>query len=480
MSLRTAPTLTGLRAPAHRAWVPVAAALAGDLFALLATASITLLVGHATGSGGEAVRRHALVNGLSLPVWFAAIGHHRLYRGRDLGSRIEEFHRIVHAVWAGVLGVVMIGFALNFAMPLRLILLTLVLAVIFLTLTREFVRRVIARLHVAGRLLRPTVIVGGNVEGLALCAMLDDKRFLGYRVVGFVDDEAAFGSELLARRPVLGSVRETLDAVSACGATDVIIAGSAVEPATCNGLVRDLTDAGVHVEISSTLRDVAAERLRIRPLGQYTVVEVERDRLTGWRAAAKRGFDVVASVTLLLMVIPLMPVIAALIKLDSRGPVFFRHTRVGKDGRPFQVFKFRTMVRDAEDLLADLMDRNEAEGTIFKLRQDPRCTRVGRLLRRLSVDELPQLWNVLVGQMSMVGPRPAPPNEVANWSDDMHRRLRVRPGITGMWQVSGRSEASFEEYVRFDLYYVNNWSLLADLAIVAKTVPTVLFGRGAY
>lgn len=483
MAVRTSSLqarVTGPGVAARRSRVPVAIAVAGDLLALVATMAVTLGLRHATGAGEEALRRHLLVYLLSLPVWFAAIGHYRLYPGRDLGSRIEEFRRIVHAVWAGVLGVVVIGYTLNFAVPLREILLLLLFAVVFLTSTREIVRRVIARLHVAGRLLRPTVVVGGNLEGLALCAMLDEKRFLGYGVIGFIDDDSPAGRELLPHQPVLGAVADTREIVASYGATDVLITGSALDPALCNDLVRDLTDAGVHVEISSMLRDVAPERLRIRPLGRYTVLEVERDQLIGWRALAKRAFDVAISLALLLVTLPVLPIVALLIKIDSRGPVFFRHTRVGKDGEPFPVFKFRTMVRDAEDLLPSLMERNEAEGTLFKLRDDPRCTRVGRWLRRLSLDELPQLGNVLLGHMSMVGPRPAPPNEVARWSDDMHRRLRVRPGITGMWQVSGRSEASFEEYVRFDLYYVNNWSLLTDLAIIAKTVPSVLFGRGAY
>jgi lipopolysaccharide/colanic/teichoic acid biosynthesis glycosyltransferase len=171
---------------------------------------------------------------------------------------------------------------------------------------------------------------------------------------------------------------------------------------------------------------------------------------------------------------------AIAIKLDTPGPVIFKQERVGRDGRRFRVFKLRTMVADAEDRLEEVAHLNEADGPLFKVREDPRITRVGRLLRKTSVDELPQLINVLRREMSMVGPRPALPREVLGWDPELRTRLRVRPGITGMWQVNGRSESSFEDYQRLDLYYVDNWSLVTDLMILVKTVPAVLFGRGAH
>jgi lipopolysaccharide/colanic/teichoic acid biosynthesis glycosyltransferase len=195
---------------------------------------------------------------------------------------------------------------------------------------------------------------------------------------------------------------------------------------------------------------------------------------------ATRAVGVVLAGGLLVAGAPLLLLTALAVKLDSRGPVLFRQERVGKDGRPFQVLKFRTMVSDAEQRLIDLRERNEADGPLFKLRDDPRVTRVGAWLRKLSIDEVPQLWNVVRGEMSLVGPRPALASEMTAWHPELHNRLRVKPGITGMWQVSGRSDSSFEEYSRLDLYYVDNWSLVNDLAIVAKTVPTVLLRRGAY
>jgi len=172
-------------------------------------------------------------------------------------------------------------------------------------------------------------------------------------------------------------------------------------------------------------------------------------------------------------------VAAIAIKLDSRGPVLFKQSRVGRDSEPFAILKLRSMVQDAEAQLIDLAHANEADGPLFKIKDDPRITRVGRLIRRTSIDEIPQLWNVLKGEMSLVGPRPALRHETEAWDPLLTQRLRVKPGLTGMWQVNGRSESSFEDYTRLDLYYVDNWSLLTDIAILAKTVPVVMTSRGA-
>jgi exopolysaccharide biosynthesis polyprenyl glycosylphosphotransferase len=210
------------------------------------------------------------------------------------------------------------------------------------------------------------------------------------------------------------------------------------------------------------------------------MIYVEPVHRSGWRALAKRAFDVSVAACGLALLAPAMLLIAVLIKLDSPGPVLFRQMRVGKDGQLFSVLKFRTMVPDAEKLLDMLRELNEADGPLFKIRRDPRVTRVGRTLRALSLDELPQLWNVVRNEMSIVGPRPALPSEVRAWAPELHKRLRVKPGLTGMWQVNGRSDVPFQEYVRLDLYYVDNWSLWTDLAICAKTLPALLLRKGSY
>jgi exopolysaccharide biosynthesis polyprenyl glycosylphosphotransferase len=255
---------------------------------------------------------------------------------------------------------------------------------------------------------------------------------------------------------------------------------SSVHPDEVNRLTRRLTDAGYHVALSSSLRDIDLHRFRPQELDGRTLIYVEPTIRNGWRAIAKRAFDLAFASAMLVLTSPLLLLAAIAIKLESPGPVIFRQQRVGRDGTLFPMFKLRTMVVDAEARKADLADRNESDGPLFKMRDDPRITRVGRLLRKLSIDELPQFWNVARGEMSVVGPRPALPDEVAAWPPDVHDRLRVLPGITGMWQVSGRADTTFDEYKRLDLYYVDNWSLAHDVQIVAKTFSTVVLQRGAH
>lgn len=278
---------------------------------------------------------------------------------------------------------------------------------------------------------------------------------------------------------MLGGVADLVGILREYPGASVIVAASAVESAVTNRLARDLLDQGVHVELSSTLRDISSQRLTVRPLGRFPIVYVEPVTRGGWRAWAKRSFDVTGAALGLLATAPIMAVVALLVKLDSPGPVLFRQIRAGRDSEPFPVLKVRTMVVDAEDRLAELRELNEADGPLFKMADDPRITRIGRFLRVTSLDELPQLWNVLRGDMSLVGPRPALPHETEEWDALLAQRLRVKPGITGMWQVSGRSDTSFEDYTRLDLYYVDNWSLATDLAILAKTIPVVLLRKGA-
>jgi exopolysaccharide biosynthesis polyprenyl glycosylphosphotransferase len=209
-------------------------------------------------------------------------------------------------------------------------------------------------------------------------------------------------------------------------------------------------------------------------------LSVNVPQLTRFQAAAKRACDVLLSGLGLLLLAPFFAVVALAIKLTSRGPVIFRQERTGLRGRPFTLLKFRTMVADADQLLDTLREQNQADGPLFKLRHDPRVTRIGRILRRSSIDELPQLLNVLKGEMSLVGPRPPLASEVTLYEEWQLDRLEVRPGITGLWQVSGRSELSFEDYVRLDLFYVENWSIAYDLFILSKTVPLLVSARGAY
>lgn len=225
---------------------------------------------------------------------------------------------------------------------------------------------------------------------------------------------------------------------------------------------------------------MAGPRIHVRPVAGLPLLHVDQPEFAGSKRVGKAIFDLAGSALLLLVFAPVMAAVALAIRLDDGGPVIFRQTRIGRNGRPFTMLKFRSMVVEAEDLRSELDSVNEVDGALFKVRSDPRVTRVGRTLRRLSLDELPQLINVLRREMSLVGPRPPLADEVATYADDARRRLLVKPGLTGLWQVSGRSDLSWYDSVRLDLYYVENWSFTQDLLILWKTLKAVLARRGAY
>ena len=415
---------------------------------------------------------------LSLPFWPVLYAQQGLYQARRLGRRLEEFRRIVNATLAGLLVLAGISVLLQDNLSRGWLALVVLCVVITMTVERELARRVIGEFRARGVMTRRVVIVGRNGEAQEIASMLGAYPELGYEIVGFVADGAEPAViDLRPGRdlgPYLGRPREVLDLVRATGATGVIVATTGIDQDSANQLIRDLTREGLYVELTSAMRDISSSRVSVRPLGRYPIVCVEPVAAVSWRRVPKRIFDMTFAGVLLVLAMPLLLVSALLIRVTSGPGVLFRQERVGKDGVPFTVYKLRTMVRDAEAQLAELQAHNEAAGPMFKMSEDPRVTRVGRVLRAFSIDELPQLWNVIVGDMSLVGPRPALPGEAEQWDAPLRERLRVRPGITGMWQVSGRYTASLETYARLDLYYVDNWSLVADLAILCKTVGVVL------
>ncbi|MET4003012.1 exopolysaccharide biosynthesis polyprenyl glycosylphosphotransferase [Arthrobacter sp. UYCu511] len=241
-----------------------------------------------------------------------------------------------------------------------------------------------------------------------------------------------------------------------------------------------LSTSGTDLILAPALTDIAGPRIHTRPVAGLPLIHVTTPRLEGGKRVAKRLFDMSLSGILLLFFAPLMALVAVFIKGDSRGPVFFKQDRVGVLGEPFRMYKFRSMGVDAEARLPELQTDNDGSGLLFKLKSDPRVTRVGAILRRFSIDELPQLINVLNGEMSLVGPRPPLPAEVADYEDHVRRRLLVKPGLTGLWQVSGRSNLSWQDSVRLDLYYVENWSMTGDMVILIRTIRAVLQRDGAY
>lgn len=447
-------------------------ALAGGM---TATYFVERGLGHDVRTG---IERFVLIGVVALLPWLAVFSNQRLYNTRFIGRRIDEFRRIINACFFGSLVVTLTGYLSGVLLPRSVLVSLFILSTVSVLIERELARRLFARLRTTGRMLRHVVVAGANPEGCELAAMLQTETWLGYHVLGFVDDTCT-DPQPVAGVPLLGTIGDTGRILREHSGSSVIVASSGVESHTTNRLARDLLDQGIHVELSSTLRDISSQRLTVRPLGRFPVVYVEPVLRGGWRAAAKRTFDIVGAGLGLLVASPMVAAAAIAIRLDSPGPVLFKQTRVGRNSRPFLVLKLRTMVVDAEARLADLHDLNEADGPLFKMAADPRITRIGRFLRKMSIDEIPQLWNVLRGEMSLVGPRPALPHETEEWDALLTQRLRVKPGITGMWQVNGRSNASFEDYTRLDLYYVDNWSLTTDVAILLKTVPVVMFRQGA-
>jgi exopolysaccharide biosynthesis polyprenyl glycosylphosphotransferase len=418
---------------------------------------------------------------LSIPVWPVLYAQQGLFQARHLSRRIEELRRLVNAVVMGV--VVLAGISVVLQVPLsRGWLLSAGLSVfVLMAAEREVTRQSVKRRRSEGKLSRKVVLVGDNSEADELVTMLQQSKELGYDVVGRVSDERPVDGQALTpshRLPYLGDTEHILDIVRSAGASSVIVATTGISLESANRLVRDLTREGIYVELSSAMRDIATRRVTLRPLGRYPVMCVEPVTST-WRSVAKRGFDIIAASLGLLVVSPVLALAALSIRMTSGRGVLFTQTRVGRNGKPFTVYKLRTMVHGAESMLPELLEHNEAAGPMFKMAKDPRVTRVGHFLRKTSIDELPQLINVVKGDMSLVGPRPALPHEAVQWNDDLKERLRVKPGMTGNWQVNGRFTASMEDYQRLDLYYVDNWSLVTDLVILAKTIPAVLRRNGA-
>jgi exopolysaccharide biosynthesis polyprenyl glycosylphosphotransferase len=305
-------------------------------------------------------------------------------------------------------------------------------------------------------------------------------RAAGLQVVAACVGKSA--SSLIEGIPVLGGPEDVLTALEESKADTVVLtAWSDVDSAELRRLSWDLEGSGVQLLVAPRLVGVAVPRLHLRTVGGLTLLDVDEPEFTGARRVVKTGIDYLLALLALILLAPVLAAVAVAVRVTSPGPVFFRQERIGRYGRPFVMHKFRSMYVDAEERLAELRHLNEhAGGPLFKLRRDPRVTRVGEVLRRYSLDELPQLFDVLLGRMSLVGPRPPLPGEVARYEEDVRRRLRVKPGITGLWQVSGRSDLSWEESVRLDLHYVENWFLGLDLTIIARTVSAVLARRGAY
>ena len=414
-----------------------------------------------------------------LPVAFvAALALNRAYERRFLYVGTEEYQRVIRAgvLLTAVAG--MVSYALELPLARAYVLISLPTATLAGVALRFALRKLLHRARERGGCLRRVIVVGHELAVIGITRQLRRERFHGLEVVGACLPPGSDGEVGLA---VYGSFDDVADAVEAAAADTVIVLSCPeLDGHALRRLAWRLERDDVDLIVASALIDVAGGRTTIRPVDGLPMLHVEHPRLAGGSRVVKELVDRVAAALLLLCALPALLALAAMIRLDSRGPVLFRQVRVGRNGREFLIWKFRTMHVDAEQRLAGLRHLNEQDGLLFKMREDPRVTRVGRWLRRLSLDEVPQLGNVLAGQMSLVGPRPPLPVEVAAYGDDVRRRLAVKPGMTGLWQVSGRSDLPWEEAVRLDLRYVENWSLSLDFVIMLRTVSAVLRSSGAY
>jgi exopolysaccharide biosynthesis polyprenyl glycosylphosphotransferase len=400
----------------------------------------------------------------------------RLYSVQRL-TAAEEFRRILLGVTMIITTAVTFSFWTGSVFSRLWIASSWAVALLAVLLTRWSWRKVIGRGRERGRLALRTLIVGANAEAGRVVTEMR-QRGLGFIPVGYVCADA--WGRPTTDIPMIGHIDDLQPLIAEYGADCIFVASSAIRPEHMAQVSKAARRTGIEVRVTANVQEVLSTRVAAHPLGGLMAFALKPVRLTGFQALAKRSFDLGLTLVGSLLLLPVFAAIAAAVKLTSKGPVFFKQERVGYHGRPFKIMKFRTMVADAEDRLGDLLDLNEATGPLFKMKDDPRVTRVGRVLRKLSLDELPQLFNVIRGDMSLVGPRPPLPREVVQYEDWMMARLEVRPGITGLWQVSGRSELPFEDYVRLDLFYIENWSLAYDLFILAKTIPTLATARGAH
>ncbi len=412
-------------------------------------------------------------------VWLTLLHQFGADRPRHLRAGAVEYKRVVMASFT-MAGLVGIGsYLLKAEFPRGVYVLLFSIGTVGMVVARFARRRIMSALHHQGVLLTPVVVAGDSQHVDEVAKVLRREAWLGYHVVG------ALTADPIQQTPgglkVLGQLRDTVDVIDEHEAQAVIFAeGSFQSSGDFRRMAWQLEEQDIHMIVVPALTDVSAQRLDVRPVAGLPLVDVERPQAIAALRWIKRSFDLVGSGILLVLLSPLMAAVAIAIKLEDGGPVVFRQARIGHKGEVFQCLKFRSMVIDAEAKLAALAASNEGAGPLFKLTRDPRITRVGRFIRRFSLDELPQLWNVLRGDMSLVGPRPALPTEVAQYDSDTRRRLDVRPGLTGLWQVSGRSNLSWDDTVRLDLYYVDNWSMVQDLMILAKTARAVVGSAGAY
>jgi exopolysaccharide biosynthesis polyprenyl glycosylphosphotransferase len=421
-----------------------------------------------------------LVLSLALPVvWIITLRVFGAYEWRFLGTGSDEFRRVLNAGLSLTGALALISYAVNNELSRLYLVISMQVIVVLDLVVRMTLRKRLHRLRRRG-LCMSTVVAIGHVDAVSqLICELRREPHHGLQVVAAC--LAGGSADEVAGVPVVGDLDDTASVVRNLNAgTVAVLSCPEMDGVKLRTLAWELEKTGTDLCVAPALLDVAGPRTTVRPTAGLTLLHVDHPQLSGPRQVIKDLFDRCAAAFGLAVLSPLLLVIALIIKLSDNGPALFTQTRVGKGGETFKIYKFRTMVVNAEALLCDIREKNESDGVLFKIRRDPRITAIGARLRKSSLDELPQLINVLKGEMSLVGPRPALPEEAAVYADHVRRRLIVKPGLTGMWQVNGRSELSWEESVRMDLRYVENWSFALDMQILWKTISVMLHGSGAY
>lgn len=443
-----------------------------DLLAATVGGEAVVLLRYRGGADLAGVDYRVLVVAFAL-LWSVTLALTGAYDRRVLGVGTEEFRRVTASAVRALAALAVIVVAGKLAVARSVVGLGLPFATGLTLVGRWGARRYLHQARRAEAFAHRVLVVGGTEEVQRLADSLGRHREAGLRVVGAcVDGPPPSGV------PLAGSLDDLDRACDSLGVDTVAVAGlSRLGPEGLRRLSWSLEGRGIDLLLAPGLLHVAVPRIVFRPVDGIPLLHVDEPRLSGPKQWLKTTVDRSVAVLALVLLGPLIAVLALCVVLSSAGPAFFRQERVGREGVPFHIWKLRTMVRGADQLP---VEDNDGAGPLFKLRGDPRVTSLGRFLRRWSLDELPQLLNVVAGSMSLVGPRPPLPGEVAQYGDDVRRRLLVRPGMTGLWQVSGRSDLSWEESVRLDLQYVENWSLALDAVILLRTVSAVLLRRGAY
>ena len=430
--------------------------------------------------GNDVTSAYAALS-LALPVlWIAALWLAGGYDVRFIGTGSDEFRKVLNAGVGLTAALALVSYAVNLDLSRGYVVIALPSVTLFDLIARYGIRKRLHKLRASGQCMQSVVAVGHELAVADLISELRLDRYHGLTVVGACVVRPGECDEV-ADVPIYGGLDDVTAAVKAFGADTVaVLACPEMDGIRLRGLAWELEKSGTDLCVSPALLDVAGPRTTIRQTAGLTLLHVDHPQLNGFRLVAKGLFDRCAAAAALIMLAPALAILALAIRLSDHGPALFTQVRVGKDGRAFKLYKFRTMVVDAEQRRAQLMARNDLDGVLFKLRKDPRVTAVGAHLRRWSMDELPQLFNVILGDMSLVGPRPALPSEAEKYAEHVRRRLVVKPGITGLWQVNGRSDLSWDESVRLDLRYVENWSFALDLQIMWKTISALWRGSGAY